>query len=449
MADRFRISNAMPDIASRARDNRVRSRVCSERFGSVEWMTALRGLVIGSFTLASACGHNAASPDAAGVDAVNDAPMAALFSPAVGFATGAYPQSVAVGDLNGDGNPDLAVANFNDNSVSVLLNTTAAGATTPSFSTKVDFTTGLGDLDSGSHPFFVAIGDLDGDGKLDLAVTDFNGGTVSVFINTTVANASTPSFATRVDLATWSPFENTSPYVVAIGDLNGDGRPDLVVAEGGEGTAMVMSNTTTPNATPSFTLDPIPLSSDIPFFTAISDINGDGNRDLVVTDLARGSVSVLLNPDFATDNVVATITKPYGLAIADFNGDSKPDLAIASADAHTLSVLLDTTIANAQTPSFSTQVDLPTGIDPESVAAADFDGDGKPDLAVANLNSDSVWVFLNTTATDASTPTFSSASSYETVSPCSIAVGDFNGDGKPDLAVANEGTNDVSILLAE
>src|SRR5205807_1568483 len=134
------------------------------------------------------------------------------------FATASAPLSVAAGDLNGDGRPDLAVANYGANTVSVLLNTTAPGAATPSFAPRLDFPTG-------TNPFSVAIGDLNGDGRPDLAAANCGANTVSVLRNTTAPGAATPSFAARQDFAT-----GTEPRSVAVGDLNGDGRPDLVVA---------------------------------------------------------------------------------------------------------------------------------------------------------------------------------------------------------------------------
>ena len=128
--------------------------------------------------------------------------------------------AVAMGDLNGDGRPDLVVANSGDNTVSVFLNTTAPGATVPSFAAPQTFATG-------TDPSSVAIADLNLDGKPDLVVADNNvAGTVSVLLNTTAPGATTFSFASHVDFGTGS-----NPTSVAVGDLNGDGRPDLVVAK--------------------------------------------------------------------------------------------------------------------------------------------------------------------------------------------------------------------------
>ena len=106
--------------------------------------------------------------------------------------------SVAIGDIDGDGKSDLAVANYNSNTVSVFRNISTSGSiSTSSFATKVDFATG-------SYPFSVAIGDIDGDGKSDLAVANYNSNTVSVFRNTSTSGHTTSSFATKVDFGTGS-----------------------------------------------------------------------------------------------------------------------------------------------------------------------------------------------------------------------------------------------------
>src|SRR5262249_1241788 len=133
----------------------------------------------------------------------------ASFSARKDFGTGSAPGAVAVGDLNGDGIPDLAVANFFSNSASVLLNTTPPGSTAPSFAARQDFATG-------SFPESVAIGDLNGDGIPDLAVANNRSNSTSVLLNTTPVGAAVASFAARQDFAT-----GTAPASVALAGYNG------------------------------------------------------------------------------------------------------------------------------------------------------------------------------------------------------------------------------------
>src|SRR5262249_61185785 len=125
----------------------------------------------------------------------------------------------------------------------------------------------------------------------------------------------------------------------------------------------------------------------------------------------------------------------HGLTVGDFNGDGNPDLAIANDNSNTVSVLLNTTTTGASIPTFATQQVLPTGADPWYVAVGDFNGDGSPDLAVANATrSGSVSVLLNQTPPGASTISFAPQRAFRVGAyPASVAVGDFAGDGRPDL----------------
>ncbi len=138
------------------------------------------------------------------------------FAPEYQFATGAGPIAVALGDVNGDGKPDLALADYADNSVCVLLNTTAPSAAVPTFASKKTFTTGRG-------PTSVVLSDLNGDGKLDLVVNNFRDKTVSVLLNTTEVGASAPTFAPQQAI----PIAHL-PFNTVVADVNGDGKPDLI-----------------------------------------------------------------------------------------------------------------------------------------------------------------------------------------------------------------------------
>ncbi|MEG4081584.1 FG-GAP-like repeat-containing protein, partial [Microcoleus sp. Pol8_D6] len=368
-------------------------------------------------------------------------------SPQVTFTTGTTPFSVSIGDFNLDGKPDLAVANFSNDTASILLNTAATNATTPTFATKVDFTTG-------TQPVSVSIGDFNLDGKPDLAVVNFITNAASILLNTTATGATTPTFATRVDLPT-----GNRPFSVSIGDFNLDGKPDLAVTNTlpGVNTVSILLNTTATGATtPTFATRVDLPTGNRPYSVSIGDINGDGKPDLAIANYSGNNASILLNttptgaatPTFATQVTFPTGINPRFVSIGDFNLDGKPDLAVANRSSNTASILLNTTPTGATTPTFANQVQFTTGTQPFSVSIGDINGDGKPDLAVGNVNSNSASILLNTTATGAATPTFATKIDFPTgLTPRSVSIGDINGDGKPDLAVANTGSNTASILL--
>ena len=367
------------------------------------------------------------------------------FAAQQGFGVGTNPFSATVADINGDGQPDLIGANYGSSTVSVLLNITAPGATTPSFANQQTFATGAG-------PIFVTVVDVNGDGKPDLIVANANSNTVSVLLNTTAPSATTPSFAAQQTFAT-----GPAPVSVTAADVNGDGKPDLIVANNGDNTVSVLFNTTAPGApTPSFAAQQTFATGSGPNSVTVADVNRDGKPDLIVANEGSNTVSVLLNttasgattPSFAAQQTFATGSGPYSVTVTDVNGDGKPDLIVANVNGNTVSILLNTTAPGAATPSFAAQQTFVTGLAPQSVTTADINGDGKPDLIVANGNDNTVSVLLNTTAPGAATPSFAAQQTFATgSSPVSVTAADVNGDGKPDLIVANLNDNTVSVLL--
>ncbi len=374
-------------------------------------------------------------------------------TPSVAFAgqqtvgTGNGPYAVAVADFNGDGRPDLVTANFTDGTVSVLLNTANPGATAPSFAVQETFSVG-------SNPYSVAVGDFNGDGRPDIVVANRNtAGTVTILLNTTAPGATVPSFAAPQTFAV-----GNTPYSVAVGDFNDDGRPDLAVANFGSGTASVLMDTTAAGATTlSFAAQQTFAVGASPISVAVGDFNGDGKPDLVVANHGSNTVSVLTDTtaagattaSFAPQQTFNVGSLPYSVAVGDFNGDGKPDLVVANEGVGTVSVLMDKTAAGATTLSFAAQQTFAVGANPFSVAVADFDGDGRPDIVAANnATSGTISVLLDTTAAGSTTASFAAQQTFAAANlPASVAVGDFNGDGRTDVVAANNGDKTASVLL--
>ena len=340
---------------------------------------------------------------------------AVSFAAKTDHATGAGPHGVAVGDLNSDGKLDLAVADYGSNTVSALL-----GNGTGGFGAKTDFATGI-------EPSSVAVGDFNKDGVLDLVTANWSDNTVSVLLGN-----GTGGFGAKTDYAT-----GIEPSSVAVGDFNKDGKADLAVAAHG-------SNFVSPllgNGTGGFggLIDSYATGTE-PCSVAVGDFNSDGVPDLAVANRGSDTVSVLLVNailGFAGRTDYSTGSRPFSVAVGDFNKDGVPDLAVADSSADTVSVLLDD-----GTGGFGAKTDYATGTTPYSVAVGDFNGDGVPDLAVANASSNTVSVLLGN-----GTGGFGAKTDYATgANPLSVAVGDFNSDGKADLAVANYSDNTVSVL---
>jgi hypothetical protein len=372
------------------------------------------------------------------------------FLPKQDFVTGTNPGSVAIGDLDGDGKPDLAVANQGSNTVSVFRNISGSGRIVPgSFANKVDFTTG-------TNPVSVAIGDVDGDGKPDLAIVNRGSNTVSVLRNTaTSGSITTGSFAARVDFAT-----GASPNAVAIGDIDGNGKPDLAVANQGSNTVSVLRNT---SGIGSISAGSFAARVDFPTGTsphavAMGDLDGDSKPDLVVTNRASHTVSVLRNNaivgiigagSFAFRVDFTTGTNPVSIAICDIDGDYYSDLAVLNQGSHSVSVLRNSgNVGYIGFTSFESKVDFTTGTNPVSLAVGDLDGDSKPDLAVANQVANTVSVFRNIAINgNISAGSFAAKVDFPAgTTPISLNIGDLDGDSKPDLAAANNGSNSVSVL---
>jgi hypothetical protein len=236
--------------------------------------------------------------------------------------------------------------------------------------------------------------------------------------------------------------QNTGNTVLTA-DLNGDGIPDLVMLE--EDNLSVLLG----NGDGTFTAAPSP-STDLPGAIAVGDFNGDGIPDLYVAPiLDEGTTEVLLgNGDgtftSANGSLGNGIVTSNSIAAADFNGDGKLDLveACTSVDEQPCNLLL--ILSGNGDGTFTQSCETPLAFaGSQSMVVGDFNGDGQPDVAVINSGANGVNVFLNGGGCLSAVYSIPATGA----GPTSIAAADFNGDGKLDLAVANSGSNNVTILL--
>jgi FG-GAP-like repeat/Abnormal spindle-like microcephaly-assoc'd, ASPM-SPD-2-Hydin/Cep192 domain 4 len=337
------------------------------------------------------------------------------FAPQAPYPVGTHPAQVVVGDFNGDGRPDVAVANNDADSVSVLLGTTG-GALAPQTAYPV-----------GRSPHSLTVGDFNGDGDPDLAAANFTSGTVSVLLGEPGG-----SFGPQ---ATYPA--NPDPHGISVGDFDGDGNTDIVVANVNSASVSVLlgkgdGTFGPPEAHPA---GPTPFAT-----VAVDDFDGNGDPDLAVANKDANTVSVLLGgpgATFGAPTAYSVGSTPHSVAAGDLNGDGDPDLISANFGANTVSVLL-----GGPGGGFSAQTAYPAGNGPPRVAVGDFDRDGKPDLAVADWLADAVSVLPGDQGVLGPPIAFGVADG-----PRWVAVGDFNRDGTPDIVAADEFSNAVSVLL--
>ncbi len=347
------------------------------------------------------------------------------FSPGNSYSVaGAQPYFTASASLRGPGQPlDLVTANFSSNTISVLL-----GNGDGTFQAPVTYAVG-------SEPIALAIGDLTGSGIPDIVVANWNSTTISVLFGN-----GDGTFQAPVTYAVGS-----NPRGVAIADLDGTHGNDIAVANWSSDSVSVLLNNGDGTFAPAVNY----AVGAQPAGLVVADLNGDGNLDIATANVNSNSVSVLPgNGDgtFGSALSYSTGSNPYDLVAVKLTaGDGRYDLATANNGDGTVSVLINqgTPGAPLTASSFAPAVNYATGANsPEHLVAADLNGDGNQDIAVAGFYSQQVEILLGN-----GDGTLRAASSVSSYYPFAITAGDFAGDGDTDLAVASYYGDNVTILV--
>lgn len=348
------------------------------------------------------------------------------------YTSGNSPRSISSSDLDGDGLPDMIIANSTDSTVSILKRLFELSGY--SYAPPVQ-------LNCKMSPQDIAIGDVTGDGKPDIAVVSKDSNMVTVFRNTRVGNSI--SFNQKVSFQT-----GLSPKGISLADIDRDGRLEIVVTNEGENTVSVFKNTVTPLGGVSYNNKIDFPSGASPRSIVAEDIDNDGLADIVTANYGGNNFSVLRNTSsggsISFDSKVdfTTGAGPQDIKVADIDADGINDVIVTNNGSGTLSVLKNT--SSSGSVSFATSVDATTGIGPINVAVGDIDGDGSPDLAVTNTGSNSISVFKNNSTIG--TVSLEPKVDFTALSaPIGVAVGDFDGDGKSDLGATND--NAFCLLL--
>ncbi len=338
------------------------------------------------------------------------------YQPRQVYKVGQNPSSVALADIDGDGHLDAIVTNNDDNTVTIWW---GKGDGTFSGSTLLGTT--------GNGPHRIAVGDLDGDGRLDIAVVDWTSTTANIFFND-----GNRQFTTAT-LGTWG-----QPDSIALGDLNGDGMLDIVV--GGERESVYINQggrkfKSTGNFQPTDHSDEV----------IIADINHDGKGDVISASMHESTINILYGNGDGTldDNTNDIVIYPLSggansLILQDVNGDGIPDLIVGYTTGSTISVLIGTSDGH-----FLARNDSSITGSADHIVATHLSNNDNVDLIGSSSTSNTVILLYGSPGVALGAPSVFPVGN----SPSGIAVGDLNGDGNPDLVTTNTVDNTVSVLL--
>jgi hypothetical protein len=348
-----------------------------------------------------------------------------------GVSFGAYdPLALAAAGINGDAKPSLFALS--------------------AYGTSLFLNQGKGTFGSGGGPVLgdlnpdtaIAVGDVNGDGTADIVLAEappidpFGSSPDSVLVLLGDGQGNFRSAATYPYAQDILP-TGSSISSLALADVNGDGKPDLIAVDS-SGDVFVAPNEGNGifGTAQRYWVPEASNGSSVPVEVAVGDVNGDGKPDIVATDPPLNSVSVLPNAGNGTFGAAQTYAvggAPAALAVGDVSGDGKLDLVTANTNG-TVSVLV-----NQGTGAFGAAQSYAVGGPVNSVALADFNHDGRLDIATAG--STETDVLLNTGG--------GAFAAYRKVGPAgsSVVAADFNGDGYPDLALGDRSGTSIDVLL--
>ncbi len=290
-------------------------------------------------------------------------------------------------------------------------------------------------------------GDLDNDGKIDIVLPNVGAFSFSVYKNiSTVGNISTSSFATRLDFATGT---NNNAQCAVIADFDNDGLNDVVIGLSSS-AIQVYKNTTTTNI--SFGSANTFATGAVVGSIAVADFDGDGKKDIATANYTSNTISVLRNTSTGIGSISFTLSTTLNgasggniaiVTAADYDGDTKPDIGFTNYVSNSIYLFLNNSTSGISfNSSFYSRT---TGTIPHGIAFADIDGDTKPELICGNYSSNNIGVYRNLCVV--ATVNFTTATTFSSGNgPQGIAAADFNGDNKMDVVTNTNIANGVSVF---
>ena len=367
-------------------------------------------------------------------------------APKIDLTTLANPEDIRVSDIDGDGKPDIIVANYTAGSISVFRNTATSVSINVANFTRKDFV-------SGTNANFISVADLDNDGKQDLIIANQGENTISILKN--ISTAGNVLFNSPVKITT-----PLTPIGIGIGDFDKNGWLDIVTANHGNNSVTIFTNKGVFNA---LALDNFNAGFNLttglnPITIDVADLDGDNKMDIAVGNYGSRTVSVFKN-NFSNGTLNANSfsakmdfnagNNPGYLKLGDMDGDSKLDIVVLAESANSVGILRNTTSSGViGLSSFAPRVNFNTGVTPYYISVGDITGNGKLDILLTNFADGTATLWQNKAVPGSITSTsfFKRLNFTVGTKPFAGILADIDGDAKMDILVTNSGSNTISIL---